>query len=63
MMSSRIKITLPEHLAEQLDELAAAEGEPRASHRTTRPRASLPNPRRRRAAGAVVREPRAAVVA
>ncbi len=29
-MSSRIKITLPEQLAEQLDELAAAEGEPLA---------------------------------
>jgi metal-responsive CopG/Arc/MetJ family transcriptional regulator len=26
-MSSRIKITLPEHVAEALDELAAAEGE------------------------------------
>jgi hypothetical protein len=43
-MSSRIKITLPEQVAEQLDELAAAEGEPvaRVTARLVRERLSRP---------------------
>ncbi len=43
-MSTRIKITLPEHLAEQLDELATAEGEPvaRLTARLVRERLSQP---------------------
>jgi hypothetical protein len=41
-MSSRIKITLPEQIAEQLEELAAAEGEPvaRVTARLVRERLS-----------------------
>ncbi len=43
-MSSRIKITLPEQVTEQLDELAAAEGEPlaRLTARLVRERLSQP---------------------
>jgi CopG antitoxin of type II toxin-antitoxin system len=43
-MSSRIKITLPEQIAEQLEELAAAEGEPvaRVTARLVRERLSRP---------------------
>ena len=43
-MSNRIKITLPEQIAEQLEELAAAEGEPvaRVTARLVRERLSRP---------------------
>jgi hypothetical protein len=43
-MSNRIKITLPEQITEQLEELAAAEGEPvaRVTARLVRERLSRP---------------------
>ena len=52
-MSSRIKITLPEQVAEQLDELAAAEGEPVARVTARLVRERLPAHQRRRARAVV----------
>ena len=61
-MSNRIKITLPEQIAEQLDELAAAEGEPVARVTARMVRERLFPAHQRRPACAVDREPRAAAV-